>query len=111
MSQKFSERLRERVRKHIAPCPTCGHRDIDSIDEIARSAGVDHAQLARFLLGEEGGDLGLVFIDTLMTWLDERPEPLRFTFSQVRSVNVPAGTETWLQNAGYAETPVAERTD
>jgi hypothetical protein len=97
---KFSEQLRERVRKQIAPCPTCGHRDIASVRQIAVESGIANSQLAGFMRGDR--TLGRISIDKLVAWLDEHPEPHRFTLPSWYQAQVPLSNDA---RQGRAQAP------
>jgi len=50
-NKSFTDRLRERLRKRMGTCPTCGVPKMSQRD-VTRLTGIDPATLSRFLAGQ-----------------------------------------------------------
>lgn len=68
----FTDDLRERTRRRLGICPTCGQPTSPHYKETADSIGMSTSILWRFLRGH---DLTGRNIDKIVTWLEREPDP------------------------------------
>lgn len=65
----FTDALRARTKRRLGYCPTCGQPGSASTRDAAKTTGVAHTNLWRFLSGK---DPSADTINKLVRWLDTK---------------------------------------
>lgn len=65
----FTDDLRQRVKKKLGYCPTCGQSTKTNTRQAAKRVGVSHTNLWRFLSGKSPS---AATIDAVVRWLEGR---------------------------------------